>query len=118
MSGYLTSHRIWDITLFLDHATGYTYGPLMCSIDLDETLGAKKKFEKLVSRSDNTVKRYHVDNRKYSDNGFMTSLKANNHTTTFCGVGAHHQNGIVERRIWIVTKISRTIFLHAQCYWP
>ena len=59
-------------------------------------MGAKKYFEKLVSRSVNTVKRYHTDNRSYDDNGFMASLNANNPTITFCGVGAHHQNGIFE----------------------
>ena len=47
----------------------------------------------------------------------MASLNSNNHTITFCGVGAHLQNGIVEIRIWNVTKISRTIILHAQRYW-
>ena len=72
----------------------------------------------LVSRSDNTVKIYHAGNRRYADNGFMASLNANIQTITFCGVGAHHQNGISEQRILTVTKISRTILLHAQHYWP
>ena len=48
----------------------------------------------------------------------MESLNANNKTINFCGVGAHHHNGIVERRIQTVTKISRTIILNAQRYWP
>ena len=48
----------------------------------------------------------------------MASLNANNQTITFCGVGDHHQNGIVEQRIWTVIKIVRTIILHAQHYWP
>ena len=48
----------------------------------------------------------------------MASLNANNQAITFCGIGAHHQNGIVERRIQTFTKISRTIFFHAQQYWP
>ena len=97
----------------MEHATDYTYGNLMRSLDLDETLGAKKYFEKLVSRSDKTVKRYHADNERYAKNGFMASLNANNQTITFCGVGAHHHNGIVEQRIWTVNKIARTIILHA-----
>ena len=74
MSGYLTSNRIWGIALFMDHATDYTHGNLMRSLDLDNTLGAKKSFEKLVGRINNTVKRYHADNRRYADNGFMASL--------------------------------------------
>ena len=71
MSGYLTSNRIWGITLFVEHATDYTYGHLVCSLDLDVTLGAKKDFENLVGRSNNIVKIYHAENRRYADNGFM-----------------------------------------------
>ena len=118
MSGYLTSNQIWGITLFVDLATDYTYVHLLRSLELHKNMGAKKAFEKLVSRSVNTVKIYHTDNRSYDENGFMASLNANNQTITFCGVGAHHKNGIFERRIWTVTKISRTIPFYAQRYWP
>ena len=48
----------------------------------------------------------------------MESLNANNKTINFCGVGAHHHNGIVERRIQNITKIARMILLRAQRYWP
>ena len=71
MSGCLTNNQIWSITLFVDHTTYDTYGYLMRSLDLDETLVAKKYFEKLVRRSDNTLKRYHADNKMYAENGFM-----------------------------------------------
>ena len=57
ISGYLTSDQLWGITLFVDHATDYTYGHLMHIIDLHETLGANKSFEKLVRKSDNTAKK-------------------------------------------------------------
>ena len=116
MSGYLTRDQIWGITLFVDHKTDYTYEHLMRSLDLDKTLGSKKSFENLVSRLDNTFKRYHKNNRRYSENGFMASLNANNQKIIFCGFGAHHKNGIFERRIRTVTKIARTIILHAQRY--
>ena len=37
---------------------------------------------------------------------------------TFCGVGAHHQNAIVERKIKELTLRARTMLLHAHRYWP
>ena len=37
---------------------------------------------------------------------------------TFCGVGAHHQNGVAERIIKDLTLSSRTLVLNAQCHWP
>ena len=98
MSGYLTSDQIWGITLFVYHTTDYTYGHLMRSIDLDKTMCTKKDFEKLVGISNNTVNRYHTDNVRYAENGFMASLNANNQKIIFCGVCAHHQNDIVEQR--------------------
>ena len=58
---------MWGITLFVDHATDYTYGHLMRSLDLDETLGAKKYFDNLVGRLDNTVKIYHAENGRYAE---------------------------------------------------
>ena len=115
MSGYLTRDLIWGITFFVDHETDYTYGHLMHSLDLDKTSGAKKAFGKLVGRSDNILKRYHADNRRYADCGFIVSLNANNQTITFYGIRAHHHNGIVEKRIRTVNKIAQTIILHAQC---
>ena len=36
---------------------------------------------------------------------------------TFCGVGAHHQNGIAERRIRDITQNANTSLLHAAHRW-
>ena len=37
---------------------------------------------------------------------------------TFCGVGAHHQNGIAEAGVKKHTLKGRTLLLHAKRYWP
>ena len=37
---------------------------------------------------------------------------------TFCGVGAHHQNGIAEAKIKQLTLAARTMLLYAQRLWP
>jgi hypothetical protein len=49
---------------------------------------------------------------------FFASINNNDQTITFCGIGSHHQNGIVERRIRLITEITWTILLHAQRHWP
>ena len=36
---------------------------------------------------------------------------------TFCGVGAHHQNGVSERIIKDLTFSSQNLVLHAQRHW-
>ena len=37
---------------------------------------------------------------------------------TFCAVGAHRQNGIVEQKIQTITTIVQTLLLHAMSLWP
>ena len=37
---------------------------------------------------------------------------------TFCGVGAHQQDGVSGRIIKDLTYSPRTLVLHAQRYWP
>ena len=39
-------------------------------------------------------------------------------TISFCGVGAHHQNGVSENIIKQLTLTARTLLLHAQQFWP
>jgi len=37
-----------------------------------------------------------TDNSRFADAGFQKAVKEANQTITFCAVGAHHQNKIVE----------------------
>lgn len=39
-------------------------------------------------------------------------------TLTYCGVGSHHLNGIVECRIKTLGKDARTMLAHGEHLWP
>ena len=67
----------------------------------------------MCAQAGHTVKRYHADNGRYADQGFLASINSNDQTITFCGVGAHHQNGIAERRIEDLTELARSMLMHA-----
>ena len=41
-----------------------------------------------------------------------------NQIITYCSVGAHGQNGNIERYIGKVTKRGRIMLLHAKRFWP
>eukprot|EP00978_Attheya_sp_CCMP212_P015226 scaffold39205_cov33-Attheya_sp.AAC.1 len=43
---------------------------------------------------------------------------ATGQTISFCGVNAHWQNGIAEKKIRDLTEQARTILLFAQNRWP
>ena len=118
MAGFLTSDRIWGATTFCDHVSDFVYVHLMRNFTLEETLLAKKAWEKLLAQADRKVKHYHADNGRFSDNGFLESVNNNDQKITFCGVGAHHQNGIIENKNKQLTLGARTLLLHGMRMWP
>jgi hypothetical protein len=45
------------------------------------------------------IKHYHADIELFCTNHFLQDLECNGQTISLAGVGAHHQNGIAEKRI-------------------
>jgi len=118
MSGFLTGDRIWGATTFCDHVTDYVYVHLMRNFTLAETLLAKTAYEKLLAQAQHQVKHYHADNGRFSDNDFLKSINDHDQKITFCGIGAHHQNGIIENKNKMLTIGARTLLLHGMRRWP
>ena len=118
MSGFLTSKRLWGATTFVDHVSDYVYVHLMQDLTLDETLLAKESMEKVMAQAGRYVKHYHADNGRFSDNGFINANNTKDQKITFFGVGAHHQNGIVENKNKMLTLGARTLLLHGMRMWP
>ena len=48
----------------------------------------------------------------------MAELLNKKQSISFCGVGAHHQNGLAERAIGIIVRMARTMMLHAAIHSP
>jgi len=118
MAGFLTNLRIWGATIFVDHYSDYVFVALMRDLTLEETLLAKASFERHANEGGVTINSYRADNGRFADSGFQQAVKDCNQKITYCAVGVHHQNGIVERRIKELTLISRTLLLHAKRHWP
>ena len=83
----------------------------------EETLLAKHNFEHLSSTRDVNNKHYHADNGRFAERLFTDDIKSSSQRITFCGVVAHHQNGITERVIKKLTLTSRTLLVHAKNHW-
>ena len=90
----------------------------MRDFTLEETLLGKSSFERHAAAGGVTIKHYHADNGRYADKGFRDAIINANQTISYCGVGAHHQNGMIERRIKELTLGARTCLLHAMRLWP
>jgi hypothetical protein len=99
MSGYLISHCIWGFTTFCNHVSEFVYFHLMQNLTVNKTILAVKAFEKVMAQATCTVKHYHADNGAFAHKGFLDEVNQKDQKITFCAIGAHHQNRIIENKI-------------------
>jgi hypothetical protein len=87
---------------------------LQQALTSEETVERKHAFENYAATHNVKVLHYHADNGCFADKAFRQDLKNNNQTITFCGVNAHWQNGVAEKRIRDLTENARTMLLFTQ----
>lgn len=116
--GKPTTKRFYFATVFIDHFSGLDYVHLHERNTGDDILQAKLAFERYSYSHGVTIKHYHCDNGRFAETSFRDACMASNQTVTFCGVNAHHQNGIAERRIKDLRDSARSMILLAQHHWP
>merc|ERR1712127_939813 len=54
----------------------------------------------------------------FKSKAFQNDVDKLNQQLDFCGVDAHHQNGVAERAIRTIIESARTMLLHAMTKWP
>jgi len=64
------------------------------------------------------VKEYGTDNAVFNVIAFNHHIVENHQRIRYCGVNAHHQNGVAERAIQTVVTQARALLLHAMLRWP
>jgi hypothetical protein len=118
IKGWLTNQRYHVATIFVDHHSRLGFVHLQKSDTAAETLMAKHAFEGYARTMGVTVQHYHADNGRFSENVFMQDVRDQRQTISFCGVNAHFQSGIAERRIRELQDGARTSLIHAKHRWP
>ena len=118
VKGWLTQERHHTATVFVDHHSDLTFIHVTPSDTSEETVSTKEAFKCFAASHGVTVKHYHADNGHFADSLFRDHVKEKGQTISFCGVGAHHQNGKVEKRIQDIVEQARTMLLHASHRWP
>ena len=116
--GQMTRARIWGATVFVDYASRWVKVHLIQDATGESTLEAKNDFERDCMTRNVVPKHYHADNGQFAENSFREDCVRKMQNLTFCGVGAHHQNGVSERIIKDLTLSSRTLVLHAKSHFP
>ena len=94
---------MWGATTFVDHVSDFFYVHLMRDLYLADTLLAKEATEKVMAQAVRSVKHYHPNNGRFSDNGFFDAVNSKSQKLTFCAIDAHHQNVIIENKNKVLT---------------
>ena len=118
LKGLLTTQRYNYATIFVDQYSKLSFVFLQKRITSAETVLAKQSFERFARDHGVKILHYHADNGRFADNGFIQACKDNNQGLTYCGVNAHFQNGVAEKRIQDLQEQARTMLLFAVHKWP
>jgi len=118
LRGLPTTKRYNAATVFVDQFSGLSFVHLQKTTSAEETIEGKSKFEAYASSNGVEVQHYHADNGVFADNKFRQAVITSRQTLSFCGVNAHFQNGMAERRIRELQDSARTMLIHANRRWP
>ena len=119
LQGQPTKARYKVATIFVDQYSGLSYVHLQRSTKAEETVEAKLRFEQFArGHGVNQIKHYHADNGIFADNLFRKAVAEGKQTLSFCGVNAHWQNRVAERRIRELQDNAITMLIHANKRWP
>jgi hypothetical protein len=99
LKGCLTKGRYRVATIFVNYYSRLGYVHLQKDTTSKETLIAKKAFKVFARDRGVKVRHYHADTGRFVDNAWKGALAKENQGITYCGVNAHRQNGVAERRI-------------------
>ena len=116
--GLRTFRKYCGASVFVDHTSDFTYVHMHHHQTMDKMIDAKHAFERLAEQHGVQILHYHCDNGRFADKAFVEDIWMAHQTIAFCGVGAHHQNGVAERRIRDITENAHTSLLHAAHRWP
>ena len=117
-SGKNNKNKIFFVIIFVDSVSKKVFCEFQHSADSDETLKAKRAMERDAKTCGVKIKAFRADNGIFKSTQFRLELENNDQNITFCGVGAHHQNGIAERYIRTMVDKARTVLLTVHARWP
>ena len=118
MKGGLTTKRYRAMTVFVDQFSGLSFVYAQQRLTSLETVQAKHAFERFAKSHGVFISSYHADNGRFADNMFIQDCERQQQSITYCGVNAHHQNGIAEKKIRDLQDSARTMMIHANRRWP
>ena len=118
ISGFITKKRYRYATIYVDQYSNRAFVHLQKTSSTEEKIQGKKAFEKEARQMGITIDHYHADNDIFKAKAWVQDCTDNQQGLTFCGVNAHHHNGVTEINIRWIQEITRTSMTHAIHKWP
>ena len=105
-------------TIFCNSMSTYIHLHHQISLRSTDTLVGKHAFEQLATSFGLSLNKFRGNNQIFNSKACLHAFSQKHRTIDFCGVGAHHQNGVVERAIKTVVSWASTLLIDAAIYWP
>ena len=117
MSGFIMKKQHRHATVFVDVVTGCGFACMQKTQSAEETLEAKKAFEKHSASHGVKVMNYHADNGTFMSRAWKNNCLSAHQGLTFTGVNAHHMDGHAEKRIRELQELARSMMIYAHQRW-
>ena len=117
-SGRNSTKKIHVVTIFVDSISHKVYAGFQQSTGATETVASKQEVEIDAKSCGVNLKAFRADNGIFKSVEFRYDLDDKDQRITFCGVGAHHQNGVAERYIRMFVEKARNVLLNDHARWP
>ena len=108
-------------TIAVDHASGYVFIRNQTTLRAGDTVRSLREFERQALQHGVKFKKFHADNFPFDSQEFKDHLAerpGQSIDLEFSGVGAHFQNGVVERHLASIFYLARSCMLHQLLHWP
>ena len=117
-SGRPSRHHYNTVTMWADHFSRFLYAHCQEDAMIKSTLESKVAFESFTKWYNICIKHIHSNNGVFATRVFKEHVDASDQNQSFCGVGTHWQNGIVECFIGVIMTRARTMLFHTMAMWP
>ena len=117
-SGRNNKTKIVCFTIFVDSISKKIFVEFQTSTNSQQTLAGKHRMELNAKHHGVKIKHFRADNGIFKAAEIKIDIEKKQQRISFCGVGAHNQNGVAERHIRTIVERARTILLHATTRWP
>ena len=114
--GKLTTKSYKGGANLIDTESGVGFIHLQTSIDTAQTILGKQAFKLEMVKYGHAIITYCADNGIFAGNAFKNKITNSRQSISYCGVGRHHENALVEIVLVYCVKMHGPSFFMPRCF--